>query len=143
MQFHQNVEKNRQVILDTERFVWIHPETGFKEWETQNYLAKIFENAGYELTYAGNIPGGGNRAGGIPGICFLTEQQRCFVNLIFPAELLTQCGEFSQYQHEKTGRCGIQCPAMPHLGDIKTGPDEIHHIKTGPFCRFVHQQNAI
>ena len=57
MKFHQNVEKNRQAILDTERYVWAHPETGFKEWETQKYLAKVFEDAGYELTYAGNIPG--------------------------------------------------------------------------------------
>ena len=57
MKFHANVEKNRQPILDTERYVWNHPETGFKEWETQKYLAKIFEEAGYELTYAGNIPG--------------------------------------------------------------------------------------
>lgn len=57
MNFHKNVEKNRQMILDTERYVWNHPETGFKEWETQKYLAKVFEDAGYELTYAGNIPG--------------------------------------------------------------------------------------
>ena len=57
MRFHKNVEKNRQAILDTERYVWNHPETGFKEWETQKYLAKVFEDAGYELTYAGNIPG--------------------------------------------------------------------------------------
>ena len=57
MNFHKNVEKNRQAILDTERYVWNHPETGFKEWETQKYLAKVFEDAGYELTYAGNIPG--------------------------------------------------------------------------------------
>ena len=57
MKFHANVEKNRQAILDAERYVWNHPETGFKEWETQKYLAKVFEDAGYELTYAGNIPG--------------------------------------------------------------------------------------
>lgn len=57
MKFHQNVEKHRQAILDTERYVWNHPETGFKEWQTQKYLAKVFEDAGYELTYAGNIPG--------------------------------------------------------------------------------------
>ena len=57
MKFHPNVEKNCEAILATERFVWQHPETGFKEWETQKYLAKIFEEAGFELTYAGNIPG--------------------------------------------------------------------------------------
>ena len=57
MKFHKHVEKNRQVILNTERYVWNHPETGYKEWETQKYLAKILEDAGYELTYAGNVPG--------------------------------------------------------------------------------------
>lgn len=57
MKFHKLVEKNRDAILATERYVWNHPETGFKEWETQKYLAKVFEDAGYELTYAGNIPG--------------------------------------------------------------------------------------
>lgn len=57
MKFHQLVEKHQEEILATERYVWNHPETGFKEWETQKYLAKVFEDAGYELTYAGNIPG--------------------------------------------------------------------------------------
>lgn len=57
MKFHALVEKHRDEILATERYVWNHPETGFKEWETQKYLAKVFEDAGYELTYAGNIPG--------------------------------------------------------------------------------------
>ncbi len=57
MKFHKLVEKHRDEILATERYVWNHPETGFKEWETQKYLAKVFEDAGYELIYAGNIPG--------------------------------------------------------------------------------------
>ena len=57
MRFHALVEKHRDTILATEQFVWKHPETGFKEWETQKYMSKIFEDAGYELTYAGNIPG--------------------------------------------------------------------------------------
>lgn len=57
VKYHENVEKNRQAILDTERYVWNHPETGFKEWQTQAYLAKVFEDAGYTLTYAGNVPG--------------------------------------------------------------------------------------
>lgn len=51
------VRKHRQTILDTERYIWAHPETGFKEWNTTKYLAEIFENAGYELHMAGNIPG--------------------------------------------------------------------------------------
>ena len=53
----QLVEKHRETILEVERYLWRHPETGFREWNTSAYLAKIFEEAGYELTMAGNIPG--------------------------------------------------------------------------------------
>jgi len=51
------VSKHRQKILEVERYIWKHPESGFKEWNTSAYLANIFEAAGYTLTYAGNIPG--------------------------------------------------------------------------------------
>ncbi len=53
----QAVEKNTQLILDTERYIWKHPETGFKEWNTSEYMASVFETLGYELHKAGNIPG--------------------------------------------------------------------------------------
>ena len=51
------VEKHRAKILEVERYIWAHPESGFKEWNTTKYLGKIFEDAGYTLTYAGDIPG--------------------------------------------------------------------------------------
>lgn len=51
------VEKNRKLILDSERFIWAHPETGYKEFETSKYMEETFESLGYELTRAGNIPG--------------------------------------------------------------------------------------
>lgn len=51
------VEKHRGKILEAERYIWSHPETGFKEWNTDAYLAGIFEQAGYTLTRAGDIPG--------------------------------------------------------------------------------------
>lgn len=57
LKYHHLVEKHREAILATERYVWKHPETGFKEWETQKYLATVFEDAGYTLNYASNIPG--------------------------------------------------------------------------------------
>ena len=28
------VDKNRQLILDTERYIWKHPETGYREVNT-------------------------------------------------------------------------------------------------------------
>ena len=51
------VSKHTQKILETERYIWKHPESGFKEWNTSAYMAKIFEDAGYTLNYAGDIPG--------------------------------------------------------------------------------------
>jgi len=51
------VERRRQLILDTERFVWKHPETGYKEYKTHEYMAKTFEELGYKLTYAEGITG--------------------------------------------------------------------------------------
>ena len=51
---HQNfmdlVEKHKDEILAVERYVWKHPESGFREWNTTKYLAGIFEKAGYTLT---------------------------------------------------------------------------------------------
>lgn len=52
-----NVEKHRDLILDTLAYVWKNPEPGYKEWKTHRYLAEAFEKMGYELTLAGNIPG--------------------------------------------------------------------------------------
>lgn len=53
----QAVERNRNIILDTERYIWERPETGYKEYKTSAYLAKIFQELGYKLTFADNIPG--------------------------------------------------------------------------------------
>ncbi len=51
------VEKHRQMILDAERYIWQNPETGFKEWKTNNYLKERYLSLGYTLTEAGDIPG--------------------------------------------------------------------------------------
>lgn len=53
----QAVEKNRQLILDAERYLWQNPETGFKEVKSSRYLAEKFESFGYEIVRAGDIPG--------------------------------------------------------------------------------------
>lgn len=51
------VEAHRDEILAAERYIWKHPETGYTEWQTSAYLENIFENVGYTLHKAGNIPG--------------------------------------------------------------------------------------
>ncbi len=55
--YANEIEKNKQKILDAERYIWKNPETGFREWKTHAYLKAEFEALGYELVEAGNIPG--------------------------------------------------------------------------------------
>ena len=51
------VEKHQKLILDAERYIWNHPETGYKEFKTSAYMAEIFKNLGYELVMAEGITG--------------------------------------------------------------------------------------
>ena len=51
------VDKNRQLILDTERYIWKNPETGYREVKTSKYMKETFEKLGYELTMAEGITG--------------------------------------------------------------------------------------
>ena len=51
------VEKHRDLIFEAEKFIWEHPETGYKEWTAHKYLADKFKEFGYELVEAGDIPG--------------------------------------------------------------------------------------
>lgn len=51
------VEKHRKLILDSERYIWAHPETGYKEFETTAYMVKVFEELGYKLTKPEDITG--------------------------------------------------------------------------------------
>lgn len=52
-----NVDAHKQMICDAERWLWAHPQTGFTEWEANAYMAEKFQEMGYELTMAGNVPG--------------------------------------------------------------------------------------
>lgn len=51
------IEKHRDLIYETADYVWKNPETGYREWKTSAYLEKHFEELGYTLVKAGNIPG--------------------------------------------------------------------------------------
>ena len=52
-----NVDTAKQLILDAERWIWAHPQTGYTEWQAHDYLAEKYEALGYTLVKAGNIPG--------------------------------------------------------------------------------------
>ena len=51
------VDKHRRLILDAERWIWAHPETGYKEFETSKYMEDAFERLGYDITRAEGITG--------------------------------------------------------------------------------------
>lgn len=51
------IDKYEKLILGAERYIWAHPETGYKEFETSKYMAEKFEELGYKLTYAEGITG--------------------------------------------------------------------------------------
>ncbi len=52
-----SVEKHKDLMLDAEKYLWCHPQTGFNEWQAHEYLKEKFESLGYNLIEAGNIPG--------------------------------------------------------------------------------------
>jgi len=56
-QIVKNVNLHRQMILEAERWLWAHPQTGYTEWEAHGYMKEKLEALGYELRPAGNIPG--------------------------------------------------------------------------------------
>ncbi len=51
------VDKHKQMIFDAERHIWKHPETGYREVKTSKYMEDKFEELGYTLIRAENIPG--------------------------------------------------------------------------------------
>lgn len=51
------VDKYREMILEAERYIWNHPETGYREFGTSKYMEDKFEALGYELVRAENITG--------------------------------------------------------------------------------------
>ncbi len=55
--FRAAIERRKDIIVEAERTLWAHPETGFNEWETSRYLEEKMERLGYALVRAGNIPG--------------------------------------------------------------------------------------
>jgi amidohydrolase len=47
----------KNIMYESERYIWEHPQTGFKEWDAHNYLKGKFVDMGFELKEAGDIPG--------------------------------------------------------------------------------------
>ncbi len=111
------LEKNRNLILEAERHIWEHPETGYREYETSNYLANKFEGLGYKITRAGDIPGfftiiDTGREG--PEVLILGELD----SLICPEH--SEADEITGYVHA----CGHNVQAASLLGIAATLKEE-------------------
>ena len=58
-----NAAATLNMVLEAERWLWKHPQTGYTEWEANEYLIEKFEALGYKLVRAdqdekfGKIPG--------------------------------------------------------------------------------------
>ncbi len=57
IQLIELIDKNRSRMMNAFDYIWSHPEIGYKEWNTCDYLAKEFEILGYEVERAVDIPG--------------------------------------------------------------------------------------
>lgn len=51
------IKKHSSLIKDTHDRIWSHPETGYREFATSEYMQNTFEKLGYKLIRAENIPG--------------------------------------------------------------------------------------
>ena len=51
------IERQRERMEEALDFLWTHPETGYKEWKSSAWLEKAYEDLGYTLVRAGDIPG--------------------------------------------------------------------------------------
>ena len=45
-QIVKNVDLHRAQILEAERWLWAHPQTGYTEWEAHGYMKEAFEALG-------------------------------------------------------------------------------------------------
>ena len=50
-------EKQKDLILRAEKYIWENPEVGFKEYKTDAFMKSEFRKLGYSLTEAEGIPG--------------------------------------------------------------------------------------
>ena len=50
-------EENSKLMLDAFNYIGKNPETGFREVKTSKYMQSAFENLGYKVTLADDIPG--------------------------------------------------------------------------------------
>ena len=107
--YSEMVDKYKDLLLDTERYLYSIPETGFKEYKTSKYLEDEFEKLGYTLVRAGNIP----------GFYTVVETGRPGPKLLIFGELDSVICAEHEFADKETGAvhsCGHHCQTTALLG---------------------------
>lgn len=102
-------EKYRALMLDTEKYFWKNPETGYREWRGTEYLAKKFEELGYNLT----------RPTGITGFFTTFDTEKDGPCILVLAELDSLISHTHKERDEKTGyvhACGHNAQLAAIIG---------------------------
>ena len=56
-EFIKVIDENKDLILDAERYIWNNPESGYKEYKTNEYMIANFEKMGYKVNRVENVTG--------------------------------------------------------------------------------------
>ena len=103
------VEKYKDLILDTEKYLYSIPETGFKEYKTTKYLEDEFEKLGYTL----------HKAEGITGFYTVIDTGRPGPRVLIFGELDSVICTEHPLANKETGAvhsCGHHCQCSALLG---------------------------
>ena len=101
------VDEYKEIILKAERHIWNNPESGYKEFKTNEYMISEFEKMGYEIV----------RADGITGFYTVIDTGRAGPTILVLAELDSLINFKHPECNKTTGaihNCGhhAQCAAM-------------------------------
>lgn len=101
------VENCKDTILAAERYIWEHPEVGYREWNTHAFMKEHFMRLGLAVRDAGDIPGFyADIDTGLPGPCLgiFAEMDA----LLIPGH--PECDKTTGAVHACAHHC--QCAAM-------------------------------
>lgn len=96
-------------MYKAEKFIWAHPQTGFKEWIANDYLKEKYRSLGFQPVEAGNIPGfyfDINTGKNGPAVAILAELD----SIILPEH--PECDPQTKAVHA----CGHNCQSAALLG---------------------------
>ena len=107
--YSELVEKYKDLILDTEKYLYANAETGYKEFKTTKYLEDEFEKLGYTL----------HRAEGITGFYTDIDTGRPGPKVLIFGELDSVICTEHEFANKETGAvhaCGHHCQCSALLG---------------------------